>query len=157
MRAIGYVLMGVGAFWLLYAFNLETSVVVGFRGDRVQNLALMERRQTHLILATVTVVVGVLLAALNAMQQSWQRAGAPDEGTDDYRPCPHCAEPIRLEATLCRHCRSPVEAVAVEEAEVESSIEPDFDPNAIAEGSCRELARAVEGEERNAKEKNTQN
>lgn len=157
MRAIGYVLMGVGAFWLLYAFNLETSVVAGFRGDRVQNLALMERRQTHLILATVTVVVGVLLAALSAMQQSWQRMDAPDEDAGDYRPCPHCAEPIRLEATLCRHCRSPVEAVAVEEAEVEPSIEPEFDPNALAGGSYQELARAVEGEERNAKEKNTQN
>lgn len=156
MRAIGYVLMGVGAFWLLYAFNLETSVVVGFRGDRVQNLALMERRQTHLILATVTVVVGVLLAALSAMQQSWQRMDAPDEDAGDYRPCPHCAEPIRLEATLCRHCRSPVEAVAVEEAEVEPSIEPEFDPNAIAEGSYRELARAVEGEERKAKARSTQ-
>lgn len=156
MRAIGYVLMGVGAFWLLYAFNLETSVVVGFRGDRVQNLALMERRQTHLILAIVTVVVGVLLAALSAMQQSWQRADASDEGMDDYRPCPHCAEPIRLEATLCRHCRLPVEAVVVEEAEAEPSIEPDFDPNAIAEGSYRELARAAEDAEWNAKAKSTQ-
>lgn len=156
MRAIGYVLMGMGAFWLLYAFNLETSVVVGFRSDRVQNLALMERRQTHLILATVTVVVGVLLAALSAMQQSWQRTAAPDEDAGDYHPCPHCAEPIRLEATLCRHCRSPVEAVAVEEAEVEPSIEPEFDPNAIAEGSYRELARAVEGEERKAKARSTQ-
>ncbi len=144
MRAIGYVLMGVGAFWLLYAFNLETSVVVGFRGDRVQNLALMERRQTHLTLATVMVVVGVLLAALSAMQQSWQRAEVSDEDAGNYRPCPHCAEPIRLEATLCRHCRSPVEAVAADEAEVEPRIESDFNPNALAGGSYRELARTTE-------------
>lgn len=39
-------------------------------------------------------VIGVLIASLFGSKQ----------GSGPTRPCPHCAEPIKPEAKVCKHC-----------------------------------------------------
>lgn len=148
MRAIGYVSLAVGVMWLLYVFNLDTSVPIGLTGQRVQNLSLMEQRQTHLVLAIATVLVGVLLLVAAGLRDGRVADDIEPVEDEDYAPCPHCAEPIRVSAVLCRHCRSAVEAMPIDldSNEVVTDLEPD--PDATGEGTYKDLARAVEEAER---------
>lgn len=162
MRAIGYVSLAIGAMWLLYVFNLDTSIPIGLTGQRVQNLSLMERRQTHLILAIVTVLVGVLLLVVASLRDSRTVRDIGSDEDDGYRPCPHCAEPVRVEAILCRHCRMPLEPSSSDmeegnEGEVGSGFvtEPEFQEGAIDGGSYRELAKAAEDAERGIQQQAT--
>lgn len=45
--------------------------------------------------------VAVVLAALTPASRAGQERQLLAEG---YRRCPHCAEPIRQDARVCRHC-----------------------------------------------------
>jgi hypothetical protein len=64
MRAIGVILAFVGVLWLLFAFNIDTSVDVGssiLGSGRVENLGLIAQRQNHLFVAGLLTLIGVLL------------------------------------------------------------------------------------------------
>lgn len=64
MRAIGIILTFVGVIWLLFAFNIDTSVEVGssiLGSGRVENLGLIAQRQSHLFVAGLIMLIGVLL------------------------------------------------------------------------------------------------
>lgn len=55
-------------------------------------------------------LVGGFLALLLPDNDKTERAAAAKAGAyGAYRKCPHCAEVIRREASLCAHCRSAVE------------------------------------------------
>ncbi len=41
--------------------------------------------------------------------------------TSDYRACPHCAEPIRAEAKVCRYCGRDVHPMMADTAGSETS------------------------------------
>jgi len=149
MRGMGYLLLGLGASWLLYALNIDTSVAVPGSWGRVQNISLMEHRRTHLMLSGGAVLVGVLLLGFAHLQ----RASDDDDDLDDdgdYRDCPFCAEPVRVEAVLCRHCRSALPPVPVEpdeEAQVSATVGegPDDDPgHTYSYRALREAAEAAE-------------
>jgi hypothetical protein len=147
MRAMGFLLLGVGLSWLLYALTLDTSVELPF-GGRVQNLSLMEARRTHLMLSGGAIVVGVLLLGFGRMQRA-----TDDDDDADYRDCPFCAEPVRVEALMCRHCRSALPAVAVDvpesDEEAEVTVGLDEDPDVLGQTySYKALRAAAEAAER---------
>ncbi|WP_460709335.1 hypothetical protein [Lysobacter terrae] len=148
---MGWLLLGIGAAWLLYALNVDTSVPLphgaGWPG-RVQNLSLMEHRRTHLMLSGGVLIAGVLLMGFGTLQRSANDDDLSDD--EDYRQCPFCAEPVRVEAVICRHCRSALPAVAVDD------VEPDEEAEVSAEDpvdaghtySYRALREAAEAAER---------
>lgn len=133
MKTFGALFLLAGLVWLGFAYNMETSVS-GYGYGRVQNLSLMEARNTHLMLSLGTIVVGVLLLGFGLLQR-------PAEAGKGYRTCPHCAEPVRNEARLCKHCQQKLPAW--------ESDDPDY--SLEAEGaskdkrySYRALSKAVE-------------
>lgn len=109
MKASGLILVGVGLIWVLFALNMDTTVETGGQRigsgaysldiprARVHNLGLMEERRNHLIMASVTVLVGVILFGFGSISGS-ARSG-------DTKRCPYCAELIQREARFCRYCR----------------------------------------------------
>ena len=70
MRTVGYWLLALGAVWLVWALNLDTSVAVPGDWRRVQNLSLMEQRRTHLMLSGGMIVVSVLLIGFSQLQRT---------------------------------------------------------------------------------------
>lgn len=64
MKTFGWILVTVGVVWLIYAYNLDTSVSTGgglYMPSRVVNLDLVQERQTHIYLASFATLIGVLL------------------------------------------------------------------------------------------------
>lgn len=125
MKAIGGLLIGVGLAWLGSALMMETTVVVlsptyQVPMGRVNNLGLIERRRTHLMLASGTILVGTILMGFGSMR----REEAADDVDEDLRACPHCAEPVRAEAVYCRHCKRDIPALAAEPTDA-SDVEDD--------------------------------
>lgn len=71
MKILGFILIGVGALYLLYAFNMDVSVTVpttyfpgvgSIGGQEVANIDLMARRQNHLSVAGLITFIGVMMA-----------------------------------------------------------------------------------------------
>jgi len=48
--------------------------------------------------------IGVLIVALLPRKAVAAKATPPPEPGSDERRCPHCAEIIRVEAKVCKHC-----------------------------------------------------
>src|SRR4249919_590371 len=63
----------------------------------VHNVGLIDRRRSHLMLAGLLTLVGVLLLGFSTVGESVETA-------KDLKPCPFCAELIRQAAIKCRHC-----------------------------------------------------
>lgn len=64
-----------------------------------------------LVLGFLLGPIGILIVALSsrnteALEQSQLAKG-------EVKKCPHCGEMIRPEATICRYCQQPVEAVVI--------------------------------------------
>lgn len=149
MKGLGQVLIWAGLVLLVFALNVDTSVAVP-GGGRVQNFSLMEQRTTYLMLTGGTVVVGVLLYGFGAVRERHDEEG-------DERVCPHCAEAIRWEATLCKHCGRDVPSLAAEEdaddtgLDEVSSEDPADEEDAGSSFTYRELREAAEEGERSHK------
>ncbi|VTR96062.1 unnamed protein product [Gemmata massiliana] len=91
-------------FYLTFAAILPA--FLGFRMGRVRAIG----PRVGFLLGLVLNYLGLLILLL------YPETGEPEQDTG--RRCPHCDELIRSAARLCKHCRQPVEPVA---------IEPDFD------------------------------
>ena len=142
---------------------LDTTVVVMSKTyqmptGRVHNLGLIERRRTHLMFAGGTVLVGTILMGFGSL-----RRDASDDGEDDLRACPHCAELVQSEAVYCRHCKRDIPALETESVDVGDGeddadvVEPDLEPDSDAgvRHSYRNLRAAAEAAELRAATNNT--
>jgi hypothetical protein len=64
---VGVLLLILGGIGLIYAFNMETSVETAF--GAVNNIGLLNERQTYLILSGGASLVGLLLAAIGSAKK----------------------------------------------------------------------------------------
>jgi len=108
MRLLGLIVIGIGLIWAVIAFQMSTSVMVGHSSigsgeysiASVNNIGLLQERSNHLLLAGLTVLVGVVLFGMGTLKQS--NVTSSDA---DTRKCPHCAELVKVEAKVCRFCQ----------------------------------------------------
>lgn len=99
MNKFGKPLIIIGAIILLVAFNMDVSVESGY--GRVNNFGLMADRSKYLLLGALLVVVGLLVNFKTTASQS------ADTSSDSGEiKCPFCAELIKKDAKLCKHCKS---------------------------------------------------
>ena len=95
MKNLGVLLIIAGGIWLIAAFNASTSIPTSY-GD-VSNIGLMADRQNNLMLSGLTILAGVILFGFGSNAEVTDKI-------DEKFPCPFCAEDIKLEAKICKHC-----------------------------------------------------
>lgn len=98
MKAIGIVLLVLGAITFLVGFNIDTSVSTPI--GRVNNIGLMSKQQNMIIFAGVLAIIGTIFTALAGKN----RQNIPESGSMT-RACPFCAETVKVEARICRFCQ----------------------------------------------------
>jgi hypothetical protein len=126
MKAIGIALMIVGVLWGLVAFNMKTSIETEARSfgtgeysvhipsQNVHNLDLADRRRDHLILAAVLFLSGSVLFGFGSMQKTnGQHTNNTERNTEAIRKCPYCAETVKAEARICKHCGKELSPIVV--------------------------------------------
>jgi len=96
MRVMGVILLIVGLLGLVTSFTIDTSVPTGEAGKRVHNIGLLNDKQNLLLLFAVITLVGAIFAA--------RRPRSTGGTVSSLRKCPYCAEDIKAEAKVCRHC-----------------------------------------------------
>lgn len=101
MNKFGKPLIIIGSVILLVAFNMDVSVESGY--GRVNNIGLMADRSKYLLLGVLFVIVGLFVNFNNAANQSADTVSDSGE-----IKCPFCAEFIKKDAKLCKHCKSPI-------------------------------------------------
>lgn len=112
MRKLGILLTVVGLAWLAFAFQLRTTVftesqTIGIGPSpyrtpsvEVSNIGLMENRRIHLMMAGLTVLVGVIFIGFGTVSATTKAHG--------IKRCPFCAEQIQRGAIKCRHCNADI-------------------------------------------------
>lgn len=97
LAVLGFILLLGGMLWMGMSFNMETSIAAPGIGQ-IHNFDLAEKRQNGLIGGGICLLLGGLFLGFGHI------SSRRDESLSDFRPCPLCAEPIRYEAQLCKHC-----------------------------------------------------
>lgn len=103
MNKLGKPLLVIGAVIVLIALSMGTSVETGY--GRFNNIGLIADRSNYLFLGALLFVAGLILNANIRTEQ--KRAIPADTGE---MQCPFCAELIKKEAKICKHCKSHVDA-----------------------------------------------
>lgn len=111
-KTIGIAFMVIAALVLVTGFNIDTSVATGY-GSRVNNIGLMNQKQNVIILGGVLLIAGALLLGLSGS------GSAPTENSEGYRKCSSCAEVVKVEAKICKHCQQPLPSMAELKAQKE--------------------------------------
>lgn len=98
MNKIGKPLAIIGGIILLFSFNMDVSVESGY--GRVNNLGLMADRSNYLLLGALALIAGLILASKDKFTNKIEVTAGTEEKT-----CPYCAETIKKDAKLCKHCK----------------------------------------------------
>lgn len=109
MKAIGVIALVIGILVTIVAFNMDATVATDF-GGRVNNIGLMDQRRNFIIVGSLIVIVGVLFTGFASMGNR----GTSEKDEVGYRACPYCAESIRVEAKLCKHCQRELPSAVTE-------------------------------------------
>lgn len=101
MKVGGFALLAIGLAILAYAWTMNVTVPYGFMyWESTVNADLLSRRTMLTVVGAVAIVSGVILFSLRARNSG----GAQIASNDGNRPCPCCAESIKVEAKKCRYC-----------------------------------------------------
>lgn len=110
MKDLGIVLLVIGIVWAVVAFNMQTTITSPSQsfgsGDykiqtpqvTVNNIGLMDRRRNHLMFAALTILAGVVFIGFGTV------AKKPQDESSNLVTCPYCAELVKAEAVVCKHC-----------------------------------------------------
>lgn len=132
MKTLG-ILLGIAAVLsLLFGFNVDTTVSSEL--GRVHNIGLMSERQNIIICGAAMLVAAALLLAFSS-----RTGNSIAENTHGYRKCLSCAELVKIEATVCRHCQRDLPSLN----ELKAQEQVERQRLAEAEGLTGEAARVA--------------
>lgn len=126
MRIFGIIFALIGLIWGIIAFNISTiveteSTVIGsgeystyIPSQKIHNLDLSERRSTHLMISGLLIIVGTVIFGFGSIGQ---KSSAIQEMV---RICPFCAESIKPEAIICKHCGKDIPYPQIHPNEIET-------------------------------------
>ncbi len=132
MKISGIILIVVGVIWAVIAFNMPTTVTSPSQsfgsGDyaietpsiTVNNIGLMDRRRNHLMFAGLTILVGAIFVGFGSVSRKGSVEG------DDTVACPYCAEPVKSEAVVCKHCGRDIGATLAERRQLAARAKADM-------------------------------
>lgn len=107
LTIIGLLLVIVGLIVVASSIGTDVSVPTGDYGERINNIGLMNDQRNGIIGGLVVAVIGgVLLVTAYSRGEldDWLKRASAAGG----RTCPYCAERIKAEAVVCRHCNREV-------------------------------------------------
>lgn len=96
MKSYGIALLVVGALAFLIGFNMDTTY------GGVYNIGLLNERQNTIIFAGIMTVIGAVFLGLASKNNVLE---GQSNTSSDTRKCPFCAELVKAEAIICRHCQ----------------------------------------------------
>lgn len=110
MKILGICVIVAGIIWAIVGFNMQTTVTTGPQNFgsgtysietpsvTVNNIGLMDRRRNNLMFAGLTILVGVVLTGCGVVSEN-----SPSNESGRVK-CPYCAEVVKAEAIVCKHC-----------------------------------------------------